>query len=247
MLEADPQGLQFAIVLNQAAASRTEIHIPLYMQKGLIRKFDTAQDLARWAFWNPHVTAEALRGSFAAYDEGARAGRDAFGKAFFHNVPFADAGPYYAGVVTPVIHYCMGGLRVDAEGSVLGAHGAPIPGLHAAGEVIGGLHGKNRLGGNALTECVVFGRTIGNKLAIGGGEGGLRGISGSELRQHVSRESCWVALHGRVYDFTSFLDEHPAGAEAILRQAGGDASDIFDAIHTQTMLDDFKPIGVLVP
>ena len=75
--------------------------------------------------------------------------------------------------------------------------------------------------------------------------GGLREIAAGELRKHTTRESCWVLLHGKVYDFTHFLDEHPAGAEAILRQAGGDASEIFDAIHSQTMLDDFKPIGVL--
>jgi fumarate reductase flavoprotein subunit len=48
---------------------------------------------------------------------------------------------------------------------VLGEDGASIPGLFAAGEVIGGLHGKNRLGGNALSECVVFGRVIGEQIA----------------------------------------------------------------------------------
>jgi flavocytochrome c len=272
MLETDSD-LQFAVVLNQAAASKTEIHVPLYMQKGLILKFDTAEELAAWNFWNPHVTAAKLQSSFAAYDAGARENSDPFGKKFFHNVPFANAGPYYVGIVTPVIHYCMGGLRIDAEGSVLSADGSPIPGLHAAGEIIGGLHGKNRLGGNALTECVVFGRVIGNKIRIAGSVaastgqasdkssaesppkpaqapstskvGGLLQISAAELKKHTTRESCWVALHGKVYDFTDFLDEHPAGAEAILRQAGGDASEIFDAIHSQTMLDDFKPIGVL--
>ena len=272
MLETDAD-LQFAIVLNQAAASKTEIHIPLYIQKGLVRKFDTAEELARWSFWNPHVTVGKLRDSFVTYDAAARTGNDPFGKKFFHNVPFDGAAPYYAGIVTPVIHYCMGGLRIDAEGSILNADGAPIPGLHAAGEVIGGLHGKNRLGGNALTECVVFGRVVGNKIRIADTAsavtvptagtsatavpaaaaaapiktvGGLRQISAGELRKHTTRESCWVSLHGKVYDFTNFLDEHPAGAEAILRQAGGDASEIFDAIHSQTMLDDFKPIGALV-
>ena len=268
MLETDSD-LQFAIVLNQAAAAKTEIHIPLYVQKGLIRKFETVEELARWTFWNPHMTAGSLRDSFAAYDEAARTGNDPFGKKYFHNVPFDGSGPYYAGIVTPVIHYCMGGLRIDAEGAVLTPDGSPIPGLHAAGEVIGGLHGKNRLGGNALTECVVFGRVVGNKLRLATADGpaasalppapaaaaappapvklvgGLREIAAGELRKHTTRESCWVLLHWKVYDFTHFLDEHPAGAEAILRQAGGDASEIFDAIHSQTMLDDFKPIGVL--
>ena len=53
----------------------------------------------------------------------------------------------------------------SADGSVLQEDGAPIQGLYAAGEVIGGLHGKNLLGGNALSECVVFGRVIGKRIA----------------------------------------------------------------------------------
>lgn len=126
--------------------------------------------------------------------------------------------------------------------------GSSIPGLHAAGELIGGLHGKNRLGGNALSECVVFGREIGNKMKIGEKKGakagppsmpktiisapatsnlgaptppsvsqGPRKIGWKEMEKHVDEKSCWVVLHGQVYDFTDFLEEHPAGAEAILK------------------------------
>lgn len=65
------------------------------------------------------------------------------------------------------------------------------------------------------------------------------------MGKHVSEKSCWVALHGKVYDFTEFLDEHPAGVEAILKYAGKDGTEIYDAIHSITMLDDFKPIGVV--
>jgi cytochrome b involved in lipid metabolism len=54
-----------------------------------------------------------------------------------------------------------------------------------------------------------------------------------------------VAIDGQVFDFTEFLDEHPAGAEAILKYAGKDGSDIFHAIHTPEMLADFKPIGTV--
>jgi hypothetical protein len=80
-------------------------------------------------------------------------------QVFFHNTPFSDDGPYYAGLVTPVIHYCMGGLgqftcftstneqtltpeelaAISADGSVLRHDGAAISGLYAAGEVLGGL------------------------------------------------------------------------------------------------------------
>ena len=59
----------------------------------------------------------------------------------------------------------------------------------------------------------------------------------------TSADVCCVS--GKVYDFTSFLDEHPAGAEAILKYGGQDGSEIFHAIHTDEMLEEFKPIGRL--
>merc|ERR1712179_173777 len=65
---------------------------------------------------------------------------------------------FYVAIITPVIHYCMGGLEIDCDSAVYGQNGSIIPGLYAAGEVAGGVHGNNRLGGNSLLDCVVFGR-----------------------------------------------------------------------------------------
>lgn len=59
----------------------------------------------------------------------------------------------------------MGGITVDASARVLDVGGSPIPGLYAAGEVIGGVHGQNRLGGSSLLEAVVFGRLAGESAA----------------------------------------------------------------------------------
>merc|ERR1711924_303225 len=70
------------------------------------------------------------------------------------------AEPFYVAIITPVIHYCMGGLEVTAEAEVISKSGV-IPGLYAAGEIAGGVHGNNRLGGNSLLDCVVFGRVAG--------------------------------------------------------------------------------------
>lgn len=70
-------------------------------------------------------------------------------------------------IITPAIHYTMGGVRIDGEGRALheqtgdGGAASPIPGLFAAGEVTGGVHGANRLAGNSLLECVVIGRLAG--------------------------------------------------------------------------------------
>merc|ERR1712038_1927163 len=68
---------------------------------------------------------------------------------------------FYVAIITPVIHYCMGGLEIDCDSAVYGRNGSIIPGLYAAGEVAGGVHGNNRLGGNSLLDCVVFGRVAG--------------------------------------------------------------------------------------
>ena len=67
-------------------------------------------------------------------------------------------------VMAPSTHHTMGGLRVDAQRHVLDEGGKIIPGLYAAGEVTGGIHGGNRLGGNAIVEIFVSGRTASNSI-----------------------------------------------------------------------------------
>merc|ERR1719183_1917289 len=104
-------------------------------------------------------------GSWPAYPSGKSwdeaSGKTGSGKKFYHNIIPGSAvktQPFYVAIITPVIHYCMGGLEVDVDSAVLGPTGKAIPGLYAAGEVTGGIHGNNRLGGNSLLDCVVFGR-----------------------------------------------------------------------------------------
>merc|ERR1719375_2589435 len=93
---------------------------------------------------------------------------DPWGKKFFHNVPVEPTDEYHVAIVTPVIHYCMGGLEIDGDSRVVksvGGQMVPIDGLYAAGEIAGGVHGNNRLGGNSLLDCVVFGRVAGRHAA----------------------------------------------------------------------------------
>ena len=271
----------FILLLNDAGAREADKHVPLYTQKGLLREFDSIEDLAKWL--DDEVGAKDVRGSvgkgesidtavtvrttLGAYDETARLGGPdpATNKTFFHNAPFSGSNKFYAGRVTPVVHYTMGGVRVDNLGRVVAESGDVIEGLYAAGELIGGVHGRNRLGGNALTECAVFGRIVGGDVPIASpssfddaGGGGApaaaaaparvarRDVTKSELGGHASEASCWVAVYGEVYDFTDFLDEHPAGAEAILKYGGTDGTAIFDSVHSKDMLDDFDAIGPLV-
>jgi len=81
---------------------------------------------------------------------------------------FSELDHFFVAHVTPSLHYCMGGLEISPSAQVLKATGddkKPVPGLFAAGEVTGGVHGVNRLGGNSLLECVVFGRIAGYHAA----------------------------------------------------------------------------------
>lgn len=76
-------------------------------------------------------------------------------------------GPWYACQKVPTVHHTMGGLQINTEAQVLDANGHVIPGLYACGETTGGIHGSNRLGGNAIADVMVFGRTAGTNAAQG--------------------------------------------------------------------------------
>merc|ERR1712100_198874 len=111
-------------------------------------------------------------GSWPAYPSGkswdARSGPTGSGKKFYHNVIPGSAVAtenFYVAIITPVIHYCMGGLAIDESSRVLNPKNQAIAGLYATGEVAGGVHGNNRLGGNSLLDCVVFGRVAAEHCA----------------------------------------------------------------------------------
>ena len=78
-----------------------------------------------------------------------------------------DVGPFWATPRKPSIHHTMGGLEINTDAQVLDVDGNVIPGLYAAGEVTGGIHAGNRVGGNALPDIIVFGRIAGQSAAAG--------------------------------------------------------------------------------
>lgn len=136
-----------------------------YMSKGLVRRAENAAEAAQMM---RHDDASVLTATLEAYTEAANGKRaDDFGKTVFPSKEFLATEPLYIAIITPAIHYTMGGVRIDSEGRALGelagdgGDASPIPGLFAAGEVTGGVHGVNRLAGNSLLECVVIGRLAG--------------------------------------------------------------------------------------
>merc|ERR1719242_809483 len=92
-------------------------------------------------------------GPYEAYGGGKS--WDQWGKKFFHNGPLDVSDAFHVGIVTPVIHYTMGGLKMNPDAEILGE----------GDKAIGGVHGSNRLGGNSLLDCVVFGRVSGRSAA----------------------------------------------------------------------------------
>lgn len=108
------------------------------------------------------ISAETLSESISRYNTQQKAGKDEdYGRKATEMPVALETAPYYAVRVTPAIHHTMGGLSVNTKTQVLRADGTPIPGLYAAGEVTGGLHGANRLGGNGVADIVVNGRLAG--------------------------------------------------------------------------------------
>jgi succinate dehydrogenase/fumarate reductase flavoprotein subunit len=121
---------------------------------------DTIEELAA----NMGVDAENLRVAIEDYNAHVDSQEpDAFGRTLF-TTKLATA-PYYAFTRAPSAHHTLGGININENAQVLDTDGNVIPGLYAAGEVTGGIHGGNRLGGNATVDVVVFGRIAGTNAA----------------------------------------------------------------------------------
>lgn len=155
----------FYIVLSCEAAENAKEHIGFYSWKKLLQKYQGIDQLAEAL----GLDTGTLQNTLEEYKRDAREGKDRWGKSVFPDtfsqLPLLQE-EFYAGRVTPVLHYCMGGLAINSVGQVLNEKGETIPGLFAAGEVAGGVHGNNRLAGNSLLECLVFGTIIGKSIPL---------------------------------------------------------------------------------
>ena len=131
-----------------------------YYTKGYALKGETVAELAAAM----GTDAATLEETMNTWNAAVAAQSDAeFGRLSFANA--LDTAPYYAIKVAPGIHHCMGGLVINTAAEVLTEAGEAIPGLFAAGEVTGGVHGGNRLGGNAVCDIVVYGRIAAQSAA----------------------------------------------------------------------------------
>ena len=131
-----------------------------YIENGYTFSGETYEELAEAIELDPAVFAETMNNWNAAVAAGVD---EEFGRTSF--VDPLDTAPFYAIKVTAGIHHTMGGLTINPQTQVLAGDGTVIDGLYAAGEVTGGVHGGNRLGGTAVADFVVFGRIAGEQAA----------------------------------------------------------------------------------
>lgn len=134
-----------------------------YVDRGLMQKAETVEDLAALM----EVDAATLQETLNTWKDAVAAGKDAEFERENFDALLTDlsTAPYYAVKIAPGIHHCMGGVKINTNAEVVGTDGNVIPGLFAAGEVTGGVHGGNRLGGNAVSDIIVFGRIAGESAS----------------------------------------------------------------------------------
>ncbi len=139
--------------------TRTE-QIASLIESGHSFKGDTIEELAQKIGVDPAVLQETID----TYNAGMENGEDEFGKAASAE-SVIKVGPFYASLRTPTVHHTMGGVTINSDTQVIDTNGEVIEGLFAAGEVTGGIHGNNRLGGNAYPDIMGFGRMAGLNAA----------------------------------------------------------------------------------
>lgn len=158
--ELEQEGCYAYVIFDQNLRDNLKA-IEKYVSTGIVYEGATIEELAEQLEIDPAALAETL-------DVWNQAVADQDDKEFGRTTGMeADlsVAPYYAIKVAPGIHHTMGGVKINTDAEVINTDGDVIPGLFAAGEVTGGVHGGNRIGGNAVSDIVVFGRVASDSAA----------------------------------------------------------------------------------
>lgn len=152
---------QHAYVIGDQELRERASAVDHYDEQGLLVTADTIEELAEKLDMNPDVLSETLDkwNEAVANQDDKEFGRTT---AMDYNL---ENGPFFAANIAPGIHHTMGGLKINTSTEVLNTDGQAIPNLYAAGEVTGGVHGGNRIGGNAVTDIIIFGREAGKSAS----------------------------------------------------------------------------------
>lgn len=152
---------QSAYLIFDAGVKERVKAIDFYEKQGLTVKADTSEALAK-AIETPE---EALKATLDTWNKAVADKKDDAFKRETAMDNDLSQGPFYAIKIAPGIHHTMGGVKINTNAQVINTENVVIPGLYAAGEVTGGLHGNNRIGGNAVADIIIFGRQAGEQAA----------------------------------------------------------------------------------
>ncbi|KAI1821811.1 FAD binding domain-containing protein [Xylaria intraflava] len=176
--EKDKGKFPIRLVLNSKASNTLDFHTRHYSGRGLMKKM-SGQQLAK----EIGCTPDHLQKTFTTYNAiAAGKQKDPWGKKFFHNMPLDINDTFHVSVMEPVLHFTMGGIEINDKAQVLNQAKQPFDGLFACGELAGGVHGANRLGGSSLLGCVVYGRVAGDSASNYLFQQALSGTAGAAQR-----------------------------------------------------------------
>ncbi|KAI1138209.1 Flavocytochrome c [Hypoxylon sp. FL0543] len=176
--EKDKGKFPIRLVLNSKASNVLDFHTRHYSGRGLMKKM-TGKELAKEIGCSP----EHLQKTFTTYNaiaDGKQ--KDPWGKKYFHNGPLDINDTFHVSLMEPVLHFTMGGIEINDKAQVLNKNKEPFEGLYACGELAGGVHGANRLGGSSLLGCVVYGRVAGDSASNYLFQQALSGATGAAQR-----------------------------------------------------------------
>lgn len=176
--EKDKGKFPIRLILNSKASNTLDFHTRHYSGRGLMKKM-SGKELAKEIGCTPDHLQQTFQ-TYNAIAEGKQ--KDPWGKKFFHNMPVDIDDTFHVAVMEPVLHFTMGGIEINDRAQVLNQSQQPFEGLFACGELAGGVHGANRLGGSSLLGCVVYGRVAGDSASNYLFQQALQGTAGATSR-----------------------------------------------------------------
>jgi flavocytochrome c len=159
--EKDKGTWPIRLVLNSKASNTLDFHTRHYSGRGLMKKM-TGKELVEEIGCGEHALNKTFN-DYNKYCEGKE--KDPFDKKYFHNFPLELNDDFHVALMEPVLHFTMGGIEIDDKSQCLNSEHKPFDGLFVCGELAGGVHGANRLGGSSLLGCVVYGRVAGESAS----------------------------------------------------------------------------------
>lgn len=155
-------GAPAVAVTDSQALESSGYNVDRALKKGVVKTFDSLDKVAG----HYSIALEQFKNAVEKYNRSVVTGFDEeFNKTILPTAKPMTLPPFYAMRVWPKIHHTMGGVMINTDAMVIDLDGNPIKGLFAAGEITGGVHGACRLGSNAITDCLVFGRIAGRNAA----------------------------------------------------------------------------------